>query len=75
MKKFYNVLSCPFCGTLPTIQYWHGGSPSKRRLACESTTCAVSPSVTGSNGDRAVAKWNSRAMPATVGTIYTKPRD
>lgn len=72
--KTYNVLSCPSCGDLPKIQYWHGGSRKKRMVLCENAGCAMSPSVTGSDADRAVAKWNERSLPASVGSVAVTPR-
>lgn len=63
---------CPFCGAPATIEYWHGGSPTKRMISCSGQgdtlmrdrrpiTCHVSPSVTGENRAQALQRWNERA--------------
>lgn len=52
--------SCPWCGTQPTIQPWHGGRPSKKMVCCESEECNVSPEVTGQTRREALAAWNKR---------------
>ncbi len=51
---------CPFCGSQPSIEPWHGGGPRKRLIGCDNLTCAAMPIVTGSNQARALAKWNWR---------------
>jgi hypothetical protein len=51
---------CPWCGTQPTIQPWHGGRPTKKMIACENEDCHVSPQVTGETRGAALDKWNTR---------------
>lgn len=58
---------CPFCGSIPEITPWHGGSKSKRMVACVNDDCAVSPEVTGQTPAKAIAAWNKRAAPRAEG--------
>lgn len=60
---------CPFCGSPAEVQYWHGGGPSKRLIACSGISgtlggpfqrCEVSPSVTGNTLADARRKWDQR---------------
>ncbi len=55
-----DALTCPFCGSQPTIQLWHGGGPRKRIAQCQNEDCDVMPAVSGSTRGRALAKWNRR---------------
>lgn len=65
------ALPCPFCGAPATIEFWHGGKPTKRMIKCgngagtlgsaATATCEVYPSVTGETEREALAAWNSRA--------------
>jgi hypothetical protein len=57
----HDLKDCPFCGSSPEIQYWHGGGPNKRMISCSSEECEVCPSVTGENERAAIAKWERRA--------------
>jgi RNA polymerase subunit RPABC4/transcription elongation factor Spt4 len=52
--------SCPWCGSQPTIQPWHGGRPTKKMIACENEDCNVAPQVTGQTRREALAEWNTR---------------
>lgn len=51
---------CPFCGSQPVIEPWHGGGPNKHRIGCDDEMCHANPAVTGYNKSVAVARWNSR---------------
>lgn len=51
---------CPWCGTQPTIQPWHGGRPTKRLIGCGNDDCAAAPSVTGQTRREALDAWNTR---------------
>lgn len=66
-----DALPCPFCGTPATIEYWHGGKPTKRMISCggqadtlmrgnRPITCHVAPSVTGETRAEALRRWNAR---------------
>lgn len=57
----HDLTQCPFCGASPEIQYWHGGGPNKRHIACSNQDCEVNPGVTGENERAAIAKWERRA--------------
>ena len=63
MKKrvLIEPLNCPFCGTLPLIEPWHGGRKTKKLIGCDNDFCEVSPGITGETRKLAVEKWNSRA--------------
>jgi hypothetical protein len=52
---------CPWCGTLPFIQGWHGGTATKVLVGCESARCDLSPCVTGETAAEALRRWNKRA--------------
>ena len=59
------LLPCPFCGAVPTIEPWHGGrNKLKRMIACDNEACEVTPQVTGSTAAQAARYWNSRAPQA-----------
>lgn len=57
----YDLKDCPFCGTSPEMQYWHGGGPNKRMISCSGDDCDVRPAVTGENEREAVTRWERRA--------------
>jgi hypothetical protein len=52
---------CPFCGSQPVIESWHGGGPRKKLISCDDDSCIVSPSVSGSTRKMALENWNYRA--------------
>ena len=54
------ALSCPWCGSQPTIEPWHGGGPHKRMVSCADETCWVAPSVSGPTRAKALERWNGR---------------
>jgi len=56
-----DLLGCPFCGAMPTMEPWHGGGPRKRLISCVNENCPVEPSVSGETPAKAIAKWNHRA--------------
>lgn len=60
MSTTGEVLVCPFCGRIPTIQPWHGGGPRKTAVHCEYAHCAANPMVTGSTKSVAIHRWNFR---------------
>ena len=55
-----DALPCPWCGTKPVMQPWHGGGINKKMLQCVSERCEVSPAVTGESAEEAIRKWNRR---------------
>lgn len=57
----YSLPDCPFCGSSPQVEHWHGGGPNKRMISCSNAECEVSPSVTGETLRQAVASWSRRA--------------
>lgn len=59
--KCWEASPCPFCGTIPSIEPWHGGSDTKVMIACADISCWVEPSVTAETKSAAIARWNLRA--------------
>jgi hypothetical protein len=55
------ALPCPFCGSQPAIQPWHGGGPRKRFIQCPNLDCSVTPQTTGSTRQKALDAWNTRS--------------
>lgn len=61
------ALPCPFCGSPAEIQFWHGGTLTKRMISCsgranhDGYVCDVGPMVTGPTRGEALARWNRRA--------------
>ena len=58
---FQEARACPFCGCQPEIEFWHGGSPSKRMVSCVNPGCGPAPQVTGETAQAALEAWNRRA--------------
>jgi len=51
---------CPFCGSKPHIEPWHGGAATKVMISCDGESCTVEPSITGETPEEAAAFWNTR---------------
>lgn len=71
-----SLLPCPFCGSPPYQEPWHGGAPTKAMIACSDRhgDCEVGPSVTGETPDEAAAHWNRRHGTAQPGAAEHFPR-
>ena len=52
--------ACPFCGSPPEMEFWHGGKPTKRMIACSGDDCEVNPMVTGETEREAIKHWSRR---------------
>ena len=67
---------CPFCGSIPEWEPWHGGRPTKILISCVNESCPVMPRVTGETPSEAAARWNTRVdvTPSTTltGNDYRK---
>lgn len=56
----HEAKACPFCGTRPYIQPWHGGAVTKVMIWCQSARCAVSPQTVGETRREGLRRWNKR---------------
>lgn len=72
---------CPFCGTQPEVQPWHGGSQARYMVSCPNTEadrkedlCVAAPSVCGPTKKAAIARWNKRPGDRT-GDLDTSEAD
>ena len=63
---------CPWCGYIPTIEYWHGGGPRKRMVHCVNQECDAMPAVSGPTAKKAIAAWNRRATVPDAGESNAK---
>jgi hypothetical protein len=61
-----DLKKCPWCGTAPVMQRWHGGGPEKRMLGCDNLDCRLAPAVCGETPEEAIIHWENRADPALV---------
>ena len=57
------LLPCPFCGSKPDVEPWHGGAKTKIRVGCVDETCSVQPCCTGQTEAAGRIRWNRRASP------------
>ena len=55
-----SVQHCPFCGSVPEAEPWHGDKPTKVRVGCRNDECDVRPGVTGETHLEAERRWNRR---------------
>lgn len=59
-----HLKSCPFCGSKPTMESWHGEGPDSTLIACGNVEgprlCQVGPQVHGETQALAVRRWNRR---------------
>lgn len=60
MSKQPELLPCPFCGSAPEIEPWHGGGPLRRMISCINNSCNANCAVTGSTPALAARNWNKR---------------
>lgn len=62
-RNAVEMLPCPFCGAIPTIEPWHSSVKTKKLVQCSSDSlrCAVWPSVSGETRKIAIMRWNTRA--------------
>ena len=51
---------CPWCGHIPIVEPWHGGSPTKHMVGCQYYQCPANPSVTAETKRKAINTWNRR---------------
>ena len=49
---------CPFCGSIPDVEPWHGGAISK--ISCTNELCPATPSTIGRNKTEAINLWNTK---------------
>lgn len=55
-----NALPCPFCGSFPEVEPWHGGGPNKHMVSCANDSCHCGPGTTGNTKKQAIDRWNVR---------------
>jgi hypothetical protein len=53
--------TCPFCGSRPTIEHYHGGGLQKRMISCSDDYCHAGPNVCGPTKKKALQYWNARS--------------
>lgn len=64
--KTPNLLPCPFCGSEPTVESWHGGAATKVMISCDNMACEPGPQVTGETPKEAAKRWNRRSDAALM---------
>ena len=68
-------LPCPFCGSQPVIEPWHGIGPEKHMVSCADDECGPWPKVTGETRAEAIAAWNRRTPPPSAPEAQPAPVD
>lgn len=64
--------TCPFCGSTPVMEPWHGGGRQKRMISCQCEDCHVRPMVSGETPKIARHNWNTRAPISVVESEIVK---
>jgi hypothetical protein len=70
-----HLKTCPFCGSVPTVERWHGGGPHKVRVGCDDPECTVRPASCDDDPWRAVGDWNCRFSGVSPGRVELTDRN
>lgn len=56
-----SILNCPFCGSVPEIESWHGGSPKRKMISCVFDGCPANPQIVKESERAVIVAWNTRS--------------